>query len=108
MNKIEDMSGKFKALTCSMDDYQYESFPDIVINTSCEHITQDTYNKWLKKIPSKSIIVLQSNNYFELDEHIRCANDITEFIDQSNIKVWSSSIMELSKYNRFMIIGSKK
>jgi hypothetical protein len=108
MNKIEDMLGKFKAITCSMDDYQYEYFPDIVINTSCEHITQDTYNKWLKKIPSKSIIVLQSNNYFELDEHIRCANDITEFIDQSNIKVWSSSIMELPKYNRFMIIGSKK
>ena len=108
MNKIEDMSNRFKAVTCSMDEYQYECFPNIVINTSCEHITQDTYNRWLQKIPLGSLIILQSNDYFELDEHIRCAIDIDDFISQSNIKVWSSATLELSKYNRFMIIGSRK
>jgi hypothetical protein len=108
MNKIEEIDGKFKAITCSMDDYEYNFFPDIVINTSCEHITQETYNKWLKKIPHGSIIVLQSNNYYDLTEHIRCASNIEEFIDQSNIKVFSKLTLELHNYNRYMIIGSKK
>jgi len=107
MNKIEEISGKFKAITCPMDEYQYDFFPDIVINTSCEHITQETYNQWLKKIPNGSIIVLQSNDYFQLDEHIRCANDLEEFIEQSNIKIYSSDTLELPKYNRYMLIGYK-
>lgn len=107
MNMIEHTSGKFKSLTCSMDEYQYEFFPDIVINTSCEHITQDVYNLWLSKIPKGSIIVLQSNDYFQLDEHIRCSENIDHFIKQSNIKVLSSNTLKLPKYNRFMLIGTK-
>jgi len=107
MNKIENISGKFKSVTCSMEEYQYEFFPDIVINTSCEHITQEIYNKWLQNIPKGSIIVLQSNDYFELDEHIRCAVDLDDFQDQSNIKIFSKAVLELPKYKRFLLIGKK-
>jgi len=107
MNKIEKKERRFQAITCNMVDYDYSFFPDIVINTSCEHIDQETYEKWLKKIPNGSIIVLQSNNYFELDEHVRCSKDLNDFKEQSNIKVIDSSILELSKYNRFMLIGYK-
>jgi hypothetical protein len=107
MNKIEDISGKFKAVTCNMIDYQYDKFPNIVINTSCEHISQEDYDKWLKKIPNGSIIVLQSNDYFQLDEHIRCANSLEEFTEQSKIKIYSSEILKLPKYNRFMLIGTR-
>ena len=106
MNKIEHISNRFEAITCNMIDYNYRFFPNIVINTSCEHITQDVYNKWLSKIPKGALIVLQSNNYFQLDEHIRCAEDIDHFIDQSSIKILTSSILELPKYNRFMLIGT--
>jgi hypothetical protein len=108
MNKIEEIEGRFKAVTCNMADYEYEFYPDLVINTSCEHITQETYNKWLEKIPKKTIIILQSNDYFELSEHIRCATNIKDFENQSNINIINSSVLELSKYNRFMIIGYKK
>ena len=107
MNKIEEISGRFKAVTCDMVQYQYEFYPDIVINTSCEHIDQNSYNLWLKNIPSTSLIVLQSNNYYELDEHIRCANNIDEFISQSNLKVYSAVKLDLVKYSRFMLIGVK-
>lgn len=107
MNKIEEMQGKFKALTCNMADYQYDVFPNIVINTSCEHITQETYECWLNNIPLDSLIVLQSNNYFDLDEHIRCAEDLIHFEKQSKIKIISSHVLELPKYKRFMIIGRK-
>jgi hypothetical protein len=107
VNKIEEISGKFKAITCDMINYKYDFFPDIVINTSFEHITQETYEIWLKNIPKQSLIVLQSNDYFELDEHIRCAENLEQFKYQSKIKVISSSILELPKYNRFMLIGTK-
>jgi hypothetical protein len=107
MNMIEHISGKFKSVTCSMDEYQYEFFPNIIINTSCEHINQDTYNLWLSKIPNGSVIVLQSNDYFQLAEHIRCSENIDHFIKQSNIKVLFSNTLKLPKYNRFMLIGTK-
>jgi hypothetical protein len=107
MNKIEEMQGKFQAVTANMADYEYSFYPDIVINTSCEHVDQETYEKWLSKVPQGSVIILQSNNYFELDEHIRCATDLTEFKKQSKIKVISASLLELPKYTRFMLIGFK-
>ena len=107
MNKIEDIDGKFSAVTCNMTDYNYEFFPDVVINTSCEHITQETYDRWLKNIPSGSMIVLQSNDYFELEEHIRCVNSIEHFIEQSKLHVVSCDSIKMSKYTRYMIIGYK-
>jgi hypothetical protein len=107
MNKIEDIEGRFLTYTCDMSEYQYTFFPNIVINTSCEHITQQIYEQWLENIPNKSIIVLQSNNYFDLKEHIRCVNNLEEFKKQSKIKVCSSHVLELPNFNRFMIIGKK-
>ena len=108
MNKIEEMEGKFQTITSKMEEYEYDFPPDIVINTSCEHVTQDVYNKWLLKIPNQSVIVLQSNNYYELDEHIRCAKDIDEFKEQSKIKTYLSLKLDLPKYSRFMLIGKKE
>jgi hypothetical protein len=90
-----------------MTEYQYNFYTDVVINTSCEHIDQETYDKWLSNVPSNALIVLQSNNYFNLDEHIRCANNLLEFKEQSKIKVISESLLELPKYTRFMLIGYK-
>ena len=43
---------------------------DVVINTSCEHITQEQYEQWLNNQPDDALFVLQSNNYFTHDEHI--------------------------------------
>lgn len=105
INKIEEMAGRFKAVTCDMAEYEYDFQPDIVINTSCEHIDQHTYELWLSKIPTGSVTVLQSNNYFDLDEHIRCAHDIEDFKQQSKIISKSQHELELPKYKRFMLIG---
>jgi hypothetical protein len=108
INKLEEIAGKFQAITCNMLDFQYTFIPDIVINTSCEHITQENYNIWLKNIPQESLIILQSNNYFNIDEHIRCSRDLEEFKDQSNINIIKSSTLQFPLYNRFMIIGYKR
>ena len=44
----------------------------MVINTSCEHITQEQYNTWLANIPGDVYIVLQSNNFKDHEEHVNC------------------------------------
>ena len=105
INKRQEIEGKFAAVTANMCTYNYNA--DIVINTSCEHVTQEQYEQWLINVPNSALIVLQSNNYFELEEHIRCANNTEEFIQQSKLDVLFVDELELPKYKRFMIIGRK-
>jgi hypothetical protein len=104
MNKGEEIQGRFKAVTEDMCTVRSNS--DIVINTSCEHITQDQYDLWLSGLPHNSLIVLQSNNY-KIEEHIRIANDIEEFKDQSGINILYQGKLELPMYTRYMLIGKK-
>jgi len=106
INKRQEMSGAFTAVTADMCDYKYEA--DIVINTSCEHITQEQYEQWLNNVPDNATIILQSNNYDELDEHIRCAKGINHFTTQSQIKPFFRGTFPQQKYERYMIIGKKQ
>jgi len=103
MNKQEEMQGRFKAITADMCAIRSDA--DVVINTSCEHITQDQYDLWLSGMPYNSIIVLQSNNYI-IDEHIRPANSLEQFIEQCHLsKILWAGELELPLYTRWMIIG---
>jgi len=80
--------------------------PDTVINTSCEHI--DNFEAWYSKIPDGKLVILQSNNFYEVDEHVNCVADVDEFIDTAPMStVLYSGELELPKYTRFMIIGYK-
>ena len=106
VNKVHEMRGTFRAVTADMCDYVVED-ADIVINTSCEHITQEQYEQWLSLQPIDAIIVLQSNNYFNLEEHIRCSKDLKQFVEQSHLAVIKEDILNLPKYDRYMIIGKK-
>lgn len=104
MNKGEEMLGRFRAITGDMCNVN--SNADVVINTSCEHINQDQYNRWKSNIPHNSIIVLQSNNY-NIPEHIRTASSLKEFEDQCNLNILHSGELELPLYKRFMVIGKQ-
>lgn len=104
MNKKEEIEGKFSAITGDMCTVRSDS--DVIINTSCEHITQEQYDLWLSNLPQSSILVLQSNNY-EIEEHIRLAKDLEHFKEQSQINVIAAAELELPLYKRFMIIGKK-
>jgi hypothetical protein len=104
MNKIEHIAGRFRAVTTDMCVLRSDA--DIAINTSCEHITQDQYEEWLTCLPYNSLIVLQSNN-FKIDEHVRTADNLDEFIEQSCLNVIDSGVLTLPHgYDRFMIIGT--
>ena len=102
MNKKEEIEGRFRAVTADMCTVRSDA--DIIINTSCEHITQDQYDLWLSGHPHNSLIVLQGNNY-NITEHIRIANDLEEFKQQCHVEVLWASELELPLYKRFMVIG---
>jgi hypothetical protein len=81
-------------INCS--EYQYEYF---MINTSCEHMPP-------LKCRNGTYVALQSNNYFEVQDHINCVNSVDELIDQYNLKeVYYKGELEFEKYTRFMVIG---
>lgn len=106
VNKRQEILGKFSAVTADMCDYTTEA--DIVINTSCEHITQNQYETWIENQPADATYVLQSNDYYNLDEHINCVSDLNEFTKKSMIKPYYRGVLDTPKYNRFMLIGKKK
>ena len=104
MNQQEYETGKFKAVTADMCGYRSEA--DIIINTSCEHITQAQYNTWLALQPN-ALFVLQSNNY-DIAEHVRTAGSLEEFKAQSNLDVIWAGSLDTQLYTRWMIIGKKR
>jgi len=80
--------------------------PDTIINTSCEHI--ENFANWYAKIPDGKLVVLQSNNYYEIKEHVNCVKDIYEFKDMAPMStLLYMGMKELPKYTRFMLIGYK-
>ena len=83
---------------------------EIVINTSCEHLNQQTIYDTIDKTERGTLIVLQSNNYNEIQEHINTVKDLQEFVSQYqsrliNIEMYEKDFLE---YKRFMIIGIKR
>ena len=79
---------------------------NMVINTSCEHI--EKFTDWFKFIPKDKLVALQTNNYFELQEHVNCVKDINEFKQQAPLSnIIYEGELELEKYTRFMLIGYK-
>tara|TARA_Y100000389_G_scaffold204763_1_gene259458 strand:- start:8954 stop:9721 length:768 start_codon:yes stop_codon:yes gene_type:complete len=86
--------------------YPITDSPDTIINTSCEHIKN--FEEWYAKIPNGKLVVLQSNNYYEIEEHVNCVGSIEEFVVKAPMNnILYSGELELPKYKRFMSIGFK-
>jgi hypothetical protein len=119
------MDWQFKAITQNIMDIDYNThtwqtwsnannrmsypitdIPDTIINTSCEHI--ENFKEWYNKIPKGKLVILQSNNYFEIKEHVNCVASIEEFAVKAPMdNILYSGEFELPKYTRFMLIGYK-
>lgn len=116
---------RFKAITQDIMDIDYKehtwqywsnknnrmSYPitdslDTIINTSCEHI--ENFAEWYAKIPDGKLVVLQSNNYFKIKEHINCSKNLKEFskLTPFQQELYSGEL-KLEKYTRYMRIGYK-
>jgi hypothetical protein len=99
---------RFHAETADMQEYQYDDTADIVINTSTEHVTQETYDIWYNNIPSGSLVVVQGNDFFSCDEHVRCSKDLDEFMTMNHVhEPIFSGQLKTTMYYRFMCIFKK-
>ena len=101
-------------VTADMSEYEYPEDPYLVINTSTEHVSQETYDIWWDKIPKGTKYLIQGNNFFDCDEHIRCTNTLDEFIEINHVK---NSYFDMgvdvghrpdgTSFIRYMSIGEK-
>ncbi len=119
INKWHFDKSKFQAMTKDIFAIDYNNIetsfkfiehiqlkPDIIVNTSCEHI--DNFNEWYDKIPEGQLMLLQSNDFFDCDEHVNCVNSTAEFREQTPMtKRLFSGALPLEKYTRYMVVGYK-
>ncbi len=110
VNRSQVDQGRFDALTGDMFKFDYQTWADkenaLIVNTSCEHIA--AFDKWFASIPSGTLLVLQSNDYFSCDEHVNCVDTLQDFERQAPLsELRFSGSLKLKKYTRFMQIGRK-
>ena len=90
---VSQVSGNFKNI-------------DLVINTSSEHmlnLPELVKNKYYNK---SCVFALQSNNMFDIDDHINCVNSKEELIEKSGLnKILYAGTQNMETYSRFMVIG---
>ena len=81
----------------------------IVICTSCEHLDQSIIYNTISRLEEHTLVVLQSNNYKEISQHINTVTTQENFANQYVSKLRNMKIYEkdFGKYKRFMIIGTK-
>jgi hypothetical protein len=105
---ILDINYPFNYKTKKYDNSEEEltEYPDTIINTSCEHIGD--FKIWYENIPKETLIILQSNNFFKIEEHVNCVTDIEHFKNTAPMThILYEGLLELDNYTRFMLIGYK-
>ena len=94
---------------------QYENYFDrkelrrrhIIINTASEHMNDIVEMKsYYKNYPEMPLIILQSNNYFDIDDHVNCVNHEDELADKNDLfTLYYKGKTSLPLYDRYMVIG---
>lgn len=87
--------------------YVEKFLPNLIINTSAEHMTEDWFHQLrFKQLESSPIVAIQSNNMFNGEGHINCVHSV----DHMKKKFPMSEILfegelQLKGYKRVMLIG---
>jgi hypothetical protein len=87
--------------------FSEKTMPDLIINTSAEHFDSSWYKKFVnKKLPTNPLFVIQTNNFFDVSEHINCVNDLEEMKNKFPMsEILYQGHLDLIGYKRFMLIG---
>lgn len=97
---------------------------NLIINTSCEHMTSMKEWKWFQKgavstdsqrkhkfispkLSDKCYFAFQSNNMFDIEGHINCVNSLEEFKEQlpARAEVLFEEEVEDTRGTRYMLVG---
>lgn len=85
---------------------ELHEMPDTIINTSCEHIRD--FETWYGNLPNDVLLVMQSNNYYAIDDHVNCSSSLIDFSSSIPMnRVLYKGELKLDKYTRYMKIGYK-
>ena len=99
-------SAEFETLKANGKSQTLVASPDTIINTSCEHIKN--FSLWWSQIPAQKLLVLQSNNFFQHEDHSNCVSSLDEFKKQAPMSFLYTGELDMGRYKRFMLIGYKR
>jgi len=118
--KVKSVNANINNLTLHKNGYEWdvENFkdgtkysekflPDVIINTSAEHMTEEWFNQIrFKEMESNPIVALQSNNLFEIPDHINCVHSVDHMKKKFPMKeILFEGELQLKGYKRVMLIG---
>jgi len=88
-------------------NYTEKFLPDLIINTSAEHMSEDWFHQIrFKQLDSNPIVAIQSNNMFNIDEHVNCVHSIDHMKKKFPMKeILYEGELQLKGYKRVMLIG---
>lgn len=91
----------------SGEKYTEKFLPDLIINTSAEHMTTEWFDQIrFKPWKNKPIVAIQSNNYFDLEEHVNCVHSINHMKKIFPMEeILYEGELQLKGYKRVMLIG---
>lgn len=87
--------------------YSEKFLPDLVINTSAEHMKEDWFFQIkFKELDNVPIVAIQSNNLFDIPEHINCVHSIDHMKKKFPMtEILFEGELQLKGYKRVMLIG---
>jgi hypothetical protein len=87
--------------------YSEKFLPDLIINTSAEHMTDEWYKQIrFKEMASNPIVAIQSNNLFDIPEHINCVHSVDHMKKKFPMReILFEGELQLKGYKRVMLIG---
>ena len=118
--KVKSVNADINNLTLHKNGYEWdvENFkentkytekylPDLIVNTSAEHMTEDWFHQIrFKEMESNPIVAIQSNNMFDGEGHINCVYSADHMKKKFPMKeVLYEGELQLKGYKRVMIIG---
>ena len=118
--KVKSVNADINNLTLHKNGYEWnvENFkentkftekftPNLIINTSAEHMTEEWYNQIrFREMESNPVVAIQSNNMFDGEGHVNCVHSIDHMKKKFPMKdILFEGELQLKGYKRVMLIG---
>jgi hypothetical protein len=87
--------------------YSEKFLPDLIINTSAEHMTTEWFDQIrFKQLESDPVVAIQSNNFFDIADHVNCVHSIDHMKKKFPMReIYYEGELQLKGYKRVMLIG---
>jgi hypothetical protein len=88
-------------------EYVEKFVPNLIINTSAEHMSEDWFHQIrFKELESNPIVAIQSNNMFDGEGHINCVHSVNHMKKKFPMnEILFEGELQLKGYKRVMLIG---